>query len=81
MFGAFGEVFLLEAFFAGTFYKVSDFEIIFEIIFFFGHGWHPFFASINSFVNHEIHKPHEIFVGLNLNFFVSFVCFVVNLFF
>jgi hypothetical protein len=47
MLGTFGEVFLLEAFFAGTFNKVSDFEIIFEIIFFFGHGWHPFFASIN----------------------------------
>ena len=80
MLGTFGEVFLLEAFLAGTLYKVSDFEIVFEIIFFFGHGWHPFFASI-FFFNHEIHKPHEIVVGLNLCFFGYFVCFVVNLFF
>jgi hypothetical protein len=49
MLGTFREVFLLEAFFAGTFDKVSDFEIIFEIIFFFGHGRRPFFASINCF--------------------------------
>jgi len=45
MLGTFGEVFLLETFFAGTLDKVSDFEIVFEIIFFFGHGWHPFVAS------------------------------------
>ena len=46
MLGTFGEVFLPEAFFAGALYKVSNFEIIFKIIFFIGHGWHPFFASI-----------------------------------
>jgi len=64
MLGTFGEVFLLEAFFAGTLNKVSDFEIVFKIIFFFGHGWRPFFASLRFFfINHEIHKPHEIFVG------------------
>jgi hypothetical protein len=34
MFGTFGELFLLEAFFAGTFDKVADFEVIFKIIFF-----------------------------------------------
>ena len=67
MLGTFGEVFLLEAFFAGTLDKVSDFKIVFKIIFFFGHGWRPFFASINLFFNHEIHKPHEIVVGLNLS--------------
>jgi hypothetical protein len=47
MFGTFGEVFLLEAFFAGTLNKVSNFEIIFEVIFFFGHGWRPFFARLD----------------------------------
>jgi len=46
MLGTFGEVFLLEAFFAGTLDKVSDFKIVFKIIFFFGHGWRPFFASL-----------------------------------
>ena len=77
MLGTFREVFLLEAFFAGTLNKISDFEIIFEIIFFIGHGWHPFFAGI--FFNHEIPKPCEIYIGLNLYFFVYFVSFVVRL--
>ncbi len=64
MLGTFGEVFLLEAFFAGTLDKVSDFKVVFKIIFFFGHRWRPFFASINFF-NHELHKPREIVTGLN----------------
>ena len=50
MLGTFGEVFLLKAFFAGTLDKISDFKIVFKIIFFFGHCWRPFFASINFLV-------------------------------
>ena len=83
MIGALGEGFFQDAFFAGTLNEVSDLEIIFEFKVFFCHCWHPSFANLqpNCFFNHEIHKPHEIFVGLNLYFFVYFVLFVVKLFF
>jgi hypothetical protein len=46
MVGTLGEGFLLDAFFAGTLNKVSDFEIIFEFKIFFGHCWHPSFAGL-----------------------------------
>jgi hypothetical protein len=46
MVGTLGEGFLPNAFFAGTFDKVSDFEIVFEFKIFFGHCRHPSFASL-----------------------------------
>ena len=81
MVGTLGEGFLPDAFFAGTLDKVSDFEIVFEFKIFFGHCWHPHLPIYSFIFNHEIHKPHEIFVELILYFFVSFVLFVVKLFF
>jgi len=64
MIGALGEGFLPDAFFTRALNQVSDFEIIFEFKFFFGHCWHPSFAYLQLiFFNHEIHKPREIFVG------------------
>ena len=44
--GALGQVFLPDAFLARTLDKVPDFKIVFEIIFFLGHIWHPTFASL-----------------------------------
>ena len=44
--GTLGQVLLPDAFLAGTLDKIADFKIVFEIIFFLGHGWQPTFASL-----------------------------------
>ena len=80
MVGALGEGFFLDAFFAGTLDKVSDFEIVFEFKIFFGHCWHPSFAGLPFFLPRNTQTTRHI-CGIKFVFFSAFPAFRVDLVF